>query len=137
MAVSSAPAIKDLVTADEVIIDSTQVGKIVFIVTTKVRAGYDLSKISKDDLTVSGDTLKVQLPPAEIFDIIANPSDWRIFYSEGDWEDGEIRAIQSGAKDDIREDAIAFGLLEKAESFGKEEIVSLFKSFGFKEVLLL
>lgn len=137
MASSSAPALKDLVTADEVQMDSTEIGKIVFTVTTKVRAGYDLSKISEKDLVVSGDTLKVKLPQVEIFDIIVNPSDWKIFYREGDWEDEEIRAIQSKSKDAIREDAIAYGLLEKAESSGKKEIISLFKTFGFSEVKVL
>ena len=137
IAASSAPALKDLVTADEVQMDSTQIGRIVFTVTTKVRAGYDLSKIEENDLIVSGDTLKIKLPEVEIFDIIANPSDWKIFYREGDWEDNEIRAVQSKAKDIIRDDAIAMGLLEKAESCGREELISLFKTFGFAEVKLL
>lgn len=136
LVVSSAPAIKDLVTTDDVIIDSTVVGRIVFTVTTKVRAGFDLSKIEEGDLRVSGDTLYVKLPPVEIFDIIANPSDWNIFYRNGNWEDNEIRAIQSKAKDAIREDALAFGLLEKAESCGKDELISLFKTFGFSNVIV-
>ena len=136
IAVNSAPAIKEMVAADEIQIDSTEIGKIIFIVTTKARAGFDFSKIAEDDIMISGDTLKVKLPPVEVFDIIANPSDWRIFHREGDWEDDEIRSIQSRAKDVIREDAIACGILEKAEACGRGELVSLFKSFGFKEVLL-
>lgn len=136
MAVSSAQALKDLVNTDDVQIDTVVIGKIVFTVSTKVRAGFDLSKIEIEDLKVSGDTLKVKMPQAEIFDIIVNPSDWKVVHSEGDWEDAEIRSIQSSAKEAIREDAIAIGLLEKAESSGKEEISSLFKSFGFKEVML-
>lgn len=135
MATSSATALKDLVTADEVQIDSTEIAYIVYTVKTKVRAGYDLSKIENEDLVVSGDTLRIRLPEVEIFDIIANPSDWNLFYREGDWEDAEIRAIQSKSKDLIREDAIAMGLLEKAESCGREELISLFKTFGFAEVL--
>lgn len=137
VAVSSAPAIKDLMTSDKVQIDTVEIGKIVYTVSTKVRAGYDLSKIEKEHMTLSGDTLKLRLPPVKIFDIIANPSDWKLIHSEGNWEDAEIRAVQSKAKEAISEDAIAMGLLEKAESVGMEEIVSLFKSFGFKEVILL
>lgn len=131
-----APALKDMVTADEIKKDSTQIGRIVFTVNTKVRAGYNLSNLNQDDLVISGDTLKINLPPVEIFDIIANPSDWKIFHREGTWEDDEIRTIQSKAREIIREDAIASGLLEKAASCGKEELVSLFKTFGFSVVAL-
>ena len=116
--------------------DSTRIGQIVFIVKTKVRAGFDLSKITQEDLAVKGDTLVVTLPQAEVFDIIANPSDWEVFYADGFWEDSEIRSIQTDAKETIRQDALASGLLEKADSFGKENLVSLFQSFGFSEVAL-
>lgn len=116
--------------------DSTKTGRIIWIVKTKVRAGYDLSKVSEGDLTVSGDTLSIKLPEVEIFDILANPSDWEPYHREGDWEDAEIREVQSRAKELIREDAIAFGLLDKAATNGKEELTSLFKTFGFAEVIL-
>ena len=136
MATTSAAELVDLANRDNVIIDSTRVGRIVFIVKSKVRAGFDLSKICDDDLTISSDTLFIKLPEVEIFDIIANPSDWEIYHREGIWEDDEIRAIQVGIKEDIRKDAINYGLLEKAESCGTQEIVSLFKTFGFSEVVL-
>ena len=116
--------------------DSIKTGSIVFIVKTKVRAGYDLSKISNQDLVLQGDTLSVNLPGVEIFDIIANPSDWEVFHSDGYWEDSEIRALQTEAKETIRKDAVNSGLLQKAESFGKESLTSLFKTFGFPEVIL-
>lgn len=114
--------------------DSIRVGQIVFTVKTKVRAGFNLSSISEDDLTVKGDTLSVRLPQAEIFDIIVNPSDWEVFHSDGNWEDGQIRAIQAGAKEAIRKDAVQSGLLERANSFGRESLISLFKTFGFSEI---
>jgi len=136
MANSAAPELVNLAQKDDVVVDSTKVGTIVFIVKSKVRAGFDLSQLGEEDVVVKGDTLSIKLPEAEIFDIIVYPSDWEMFYREGDWEDAEIRAIQSKAKDAIREDAIAYGLLEKAESCGKEELVSLFKTFGFSNVVI-
>lgn len=117
-----------------IIKDSIKVGQIVFTVKTKVRAGFNLSGISEEDLTVKGDTLSVRLPQAEIFDIIVNPSDWEVFHSDGYWEDGEIRAIQAGAKEAIRKDAVQSGLLERANSFGRESLTALFKSFGFSQI---
>ena len=120
----------------EVVKDSTESGRIVYIVRTKVKAGYDFSKIEEGGITVQGDTLCVKLPPVEIFDIIANPSDWTLYYHDGEWEDAEIRTLQSNSKAGIKQDAINAGIIEKAETYGKEEIAMLFKTFGFKEVNL-
>ena len=116
--------------------DSTLDGRLVLIVKSKVRAGYDLSKVEENDIVLAGDTLSIKLPEPEIFDIIVNPSDWEIYYRKGDWADDEIRNIQSGAKDEIKQDAIDYGLLEKAVSSGKESLKSLFKTIGVSEVIL-
>ena len=115
--------------------DSTLDGKLVLIVKSKVRAGYDLSKVEENDIVFAGDTLSIKLPEPEIFDVIVNPSDWEIYYRKGDWADEEIRNIQSGAKDEIKQDAIDYGLLEKAVSSGKESLKSLFKTLGVSEVV--
>ena len=115
--------------------DSTLDGRLVLIVKSKVRAGYDLSKVEENDIVFAGDTLSIKLPEPEIFDIIVNPSDWEIYYRKGDWADEEIRNIQSGAKDEIKQDAIDYGLLEKAVSSGKESLKSLFKTIGVSEVV--
>ena len=137
MASSAAPELVNLAKKDDIVVDSTKVGTIVFIVKSKVRAGFDLSQLGEEDVVVKGDTLSIKLPEAEIFDIIVNPSDWEIYHREGDWEDAEIRDIQSKAKDAIREDAVSYGLLEKAESCGKDELISLFKTFGFSNVVIV
>ena len=134
---SAAPEVLELAKKDNSYIDSTKVGDIVFIVKTRVRAGYDFSKIGENDLTVRGDTLSIKLPEVEIFDIIANPSDWEIYDRTCDWDDSEIRAIQTSAKEGIKQDAIDYGIMEKAASFGKESLSSLFKTFGFSEVVFL
>ena len=137
VAKEATPELVDLARRDDVRIDSTWVGKIVFIVKSKVRAGFDLSKISEDDITIDGDILTIKLPEVEIFDIIANPSDWEIYHREGQFEDSEIRDIQANVKEEIKKDAIEYGLLDKAVNFGKESLISLFKTFGFKEVVII
>ncbi len=137
VAKEATPELVDLAKRDDVVIDSTWVGRIVFIVKSKVRAGFDLSKIEEDDLMIEGDTLTIKLPEVEIFDIIANPSDWEIYHREGQFEDSEIRAIQANVKEEIQSDAIEYGLLDKAVNYGKESLISLFKTFGFKEVVVI
>lgn len=101
----------------------------------KVRAGYDMSKISENDMHVSGDTLFVHLPQPQIFDIVINPSDFEIYVEDGTWSHEEVVAVESRAKQQIEADATEYGLLEKADRIGKEKVAEFFKTFGYKEVV--
>jgi len=102
----------------------------------KVRAGYDLSMLKEEDLRVSSDTLFIHLPQPTVFDVIINPSDFEIYVEEGKWTHEEVVAIESRAKQQIEADAAAYGLLEKADKIGKEKVAALFKTFGYKEVII-
>ena len=86
---------------------------------------------------MKGDTLTINLPDVEIFDVIVNPSDLEEFDRYGEWTEDEITVIVSKAKEEIKQDAIDFGIMEKAVSAGKEKMVSLFKTFGFNEVVFV
>lgn len=109
-------------------------GEVAIITKATVRAGYDLGKLSQDDLRLSDDTLYVNLPAPEVFDIIMNPSDYEIFVEEGKWTHDEITAMQVGARDSILSNALASGLLEKANTVGEKRIENMFKTFGFETV---
>lgn len=122
---------------DGTIVDSVLIAKIAYITHGMVRAGYDLSKISDDGFIIKGDTLKVYLPQVEIFDVIVNPSDLDEFDRYGNWSEEQTTEIISKAKDEIKQDAIEYGLLDKAVSSGKKKFESLFKTFGFNYVLLM
>lgn len=121
---------------DSVVVDSV-LAQIAYITHGKVRAGYNLSRINDDGLLIKGDTLTINLPDVEIFDIIVNPSDLEEFDRYGEWTEDEITVIVSKAKEEIKQDAIDFGIMEKAVSSGKEKMVSLFKTFGFNEVVFV
>lgn len=113
--------------------DSTMV-EIVILSKGTVRAGYDLSKVGKNDLKIANDTITINLPTPEIFDVILNPSDYEFFIREGNWSHEEVTAIQSTAKERLLNDALNAGILDKAESFGKDRVQGLFKTFGFNVV---
>ena len=108
--------------------------EIVIITRGVVRAGYDLSKIDANDLSIRKDTISVKLPEAELFDIIINPSHNDVFVEEGVWSHEEVTALQVDYKNKLKDNAIASGLLEKAEKTGREKLQSLFKTFGFNVV---
>lgn len=110
--------------------------EIVLITRGKVRAGYDLSKITEQHLKIYNDTVSVLLPAPEVFDAIINPSDNDIFVEEGKWSHEEITAMQVNCREKLLNNAIERDILKKADKQGEEKIKHLFKSFGFKEVIV-
>ena len=110
--------------------------ELVFIAKGKVRAGFNLSKITEEDLTVKSDTLLVQLPAPEIFDVIVNPSDFEVYLEEGKWSHQDVTNIQTKHKENLKKIAIEKGIFEKAISSGKNKLTSFFTTFGFNVVEL-
>lgn len=114
-------------------VDSVQ-NEIVIILKGKVRAGFDLSRMTEADLCVKSDTLLVHLPAPELFDVIINPSDYEIFIEEGKWSHDEIQAFQVQSKEQLRTHALQEDIIGKAKTEGKERLTNLFKTFGYKVV---
>ena len=108
--------------------------EIVIIVSGTTRAGYDLGKIAEDDIKIAGDTVSVQLPTPEIFDIIVNPSDNKMFVEEGKWSHEEVTRMQVDCRDRMLQNAIDRGILKKADEVGQKKVENLFKSLGFNVV---
>lgn len=108
--------------------------EIILTVKGTVRAGFDLSKLGENDMVVRGDTITINLPQPEIFDVISNPSDYKIFEEEGKWSHEEIVEIQSNGKMETLNNALHSGILAKANHNGKTRIRELFMTFGFNVV---
>ena len=111
--------------------------EIVMIVSGVTRAGYDLGKISENDIRISGDTISVNLPAVEIFDVIVNPSDTKMFVEEGKWAHEEVRQMQVNCRNQMHQNALDRGILKKANEVGKEKVENLFKALGFKVVTII
>lgn len=114
--------------------ENNVVEKIVLTAKCTVRAGFDLSKLTDEDLKIMGDSVSIKLPVPEVFDVITNPSDYKIFEENGDWTHEEIVALQVGGKDTMLNNALDHNILEKANNIGKERIKSLFMALGFRAV---
>lgn len=108
--------------------------EIVMIVSGVTRAGYDLGKLTENDLKISGDTISVNLPAIEIFDVIVNPSDTRMFVEEGKWSHEEVSQMQVNCRNQMHQNALDRGILDKANEVGQEKVENLFKALGFKVV---
>ena len=113
---------------------TTSKNEIVLIGKGHVRAGFDLGKVQESDLNIHGDTLDITLPPAEVFDIIMNPSDFTTEYEKGTWSHELTKPLKEQAKSLLEHNAIENGILAKAEENVKAQLEAVFKAFGFKAV---
>lgn len=107
-------------------------GDFVIICKGRVRAGFDLTKMKPSDFSVSGDTLRVTLPPVEVLDVIINPTDYEHFSGHRSHE--ETVGIILQAKQRLRADAVQAGVLDQAEASGVAGLQRLFSSLGYKQV---
>ena len=108
--------------------------EIVIIAKGKVRAGFNLKNLADGDIRINGDTLTVNLPEAEIFDVIVNPSNFDIYIEDGTWDEEKVTEIKNKAVSKIKEDALTNGILVKATNSGVKKLSEMFKTFGFPVV---
>ena len=110
--------------------------EVVLIARGKIRAGFNFEKISEGDISVDSETLTINVPCAEVLDVIVNPSDYEVYTEEGEWSHEEIKKVQEKTADKIRQDALNDGIIEKANRYGMEKLKSVFKPMGFKNVVI-
>ncbi len=110
--------------------------QIVFITKGKMRAGFDLQKLTENDFMFANDTLFLTLPPAETFDVIMNPSDIRVMYESGKWSHEEMTDFVVMAKDSMLVNAKNIGFEEKAKESGIKKMETMFATFGFPNVVI-
>ena len=113
--------------------DSAQ-NELVLLLKGIARAGFNLSKLTEGDLVAHSDTLAINLPAPELFDVIINPSDYEVFVEKGKWSHEEIQAFQVQAKEQLCTHALEEDIIGKAKTEGKERVANLFKTFGYKVV---
>ena len=110
--------------------------QLVIVANGTVRAGFRLDQLDEDKITITGDTLSLILPKAEIFDVIVNPSDFDIYIEDGTWDHEKVVEVENLAIDQVKNDAIKEGILEKATETGIKRLTEMFKAFGFSEVMI-
>lgn len=110
--------------------------EIVIIANGKVKAGFNLAELDSNDLVVNEDSISITLPKAVVFDVILNPTDYEIYVENGTWSHEKVVKLTEKAKDRILQDALNFGILEKAEKTGMLKLGNLFKSMGFNYVYI-
>jgi Protein of unknown function (DUF4230) len=103
-----------------------------------VKAGIDLKEIRPGDVSVSGTTIRLRLPPAQITDAYLDDSQTKVI----DWKQGFLRSFDKDleqtarqmAVDDIRRAARTDGILKEATDRAEWQLALFFQKAGFEHV---
>ena len=108
---------------------------LVIIYNVTIEAGFDLSQLTDADITLQGDSaITVRLPAPAILTRKCNPSDKTIFHDSNKWNQAELDKMHQEALDKVEHNARRDGLMTTALTNGRQYIIQLLGSFGFKQV---
>jgi len=139
---------------DEVVMDTAKVGngmpsllplsigtiltpsvdKLVIIGRGKVIAGTDLKQIKEKDVFVTGDSIHVNLPAAQILQTIVNPSGFETFIEQGSWSEAAATSLKVKIRDKITKQALEQQILKQANDRSLNIIEVFLRNTGFKKI---
>jgi hypothetical protein len=103
-----------------------------------VNAGIDLKRVTPDDVTITGKTINLRLPPPQIMDAYLDDKNSQVI----DHATGLLRAFdkdlqqiaRANAVDDIRRAARTDGILDEADKRARLELELFLRQAGFERV---
>jgi len=111
---------------------------LVFVAHGEVVAGLDMSKLTEQDVQVSGTSITMDLPEPEILYSRLDNEKSRVYdrdrglFSQADKDlESQVRAT---AEEQLREDALEDDILVHARSNGEQSVRALLSSMGYTEV---
>lgn len=114
--------------------------KLLLVAEGEVVAGFDLSKVSDEDIVVQGTTVTMNLPVPEILN--SRIDNERTYVIERDTgflvkpdQTLESRARQI-AEQSLTDWALEHDIIEKAEQYGRIQIENLLRSLGFTTIII-
>jgi hypothetical protein len=110
--------------------------QLVLIAKGKVMAGTNLKNLQPGNVIVADDSVALMLPPAEILDVIMNPSDITTFSETGHWTPDEITQVKTRAKNKLEQRALQQQILTKANQRAVVVMENFLRSVGFQKVLV-
>lgn len=112
--------------------------RLLLVVHGEAIAGVDLSKLQPSDVTVHGTTVRVHLPPAEIFTTSLDEQKTRVYSRDT----GLFTSPDPHLEDDVRQEAerelraaaLDDGILKSADGNARQTVTNILKSLGFANV---
>ena len=125
--------------ADEELIDTVRPrllgrdDRLVRIYKGTLRIGIDLEKCREGWLLAHGDTVSAVVPHVHLLsEHFIDEARTRSFYESGDWSAAAKEAMYKKAAAAMKRRCLSPANLRKAEDNAREQLTTLFRSFGFK-----
>lgn len=112
--------------------------RLLFIAHGQVIAGFDLSQLTQDDISISGSAVTITLPQPEIFFVRLDSAQSRVYDRQQGLLNRGDKDLESAARleaeETIRQAACESGILTEATENGKKQLTPILRSFGFESV---
>ncbi len=114
--------------------------RILLIAHGQVIAGFDLSKVKRDNIQVDGSTLRLTLPAPEILVTRLDSEQTRVYDRDQGLLTKGDRDLESEARQEaeavIKDAACKGGILDEASKNARNQMTTQFKSLGFTTVVI-
>lgn len=110
------------------------------VISTQVKAGWELSESSEDMIFIDkeSNTIKIKMPRAEVTEIIIDDSDSSTYdYPDLDVSPEQWRTLTAILSRKVKTEAEQRQIIELAEKRGQEFIRRMLKNSGFSEVIFI
>jgi hypothetical protein len=110
--------------------------RVILIAHGIVKAGVDLSKVEPGDLRISGRTIRIKLPAAQITDAYLDELQTKVIEHNTsllrDFNKDLEQTARQNALDDIRRAARTSGILKDADERAQAQLAALFRQSGLE-----
>ena len=115
---------------------------VLLMIQATVKAGIDLSVLTKQQVTCASNSVSIQLPPAKITDVYVNEKTTQVWDRSKTWwtpwvpfsRDLEQKA-RVAALEDVQAAAVEMGIISNAQQNAQTAIRELFRVAGVKDVI--
>lgn len=115
--------------------------RILLIAHGEVIAGFDLTNLSEESISIQGNAITISFPPAQILTTRLDSQKTRVYDRQEGFLAATDKDLESearlSAENAIREAACREGVLEKASENAKKQATSLMTLLGFTTVTIL
>ncbi len=115
--------------------------ELVLVAYGEVVAGFDLHKLSDDDVWVEGNRVQLRLPPPQVLYVRLDNERTRVVYYKKSWLIDRDLNLEGKARQEaeelIRQAALESGLLEQAGEYGRLFFTEHLRSLGFQDVRVI
>ncbi len=115
--------------------------RILLIAHGQVIAGFDLSQISEKDLSISGKTIKITLPKAQILVTTLDNTQTRVYDRQKGILNPGKKDLESearvAAERSIKDAACKGDILKQASENARKQLTAFFSALGFNEITIV